>query len=796
MCDHINNTIPSEFNEQLKDDTPITSLAEDKFGREQFIQNLATALIPQQEMKSKSKVLALIGSWGVGKTSVINIVCERLTRTSENLHIIHFNPWQYIKKDDLIKPFLEEIFLGCSKEKIKLFCLRRKISKYYKNFDFSSVKGYLLDLIAALGTLIAFFFSLKQNPETVNAICIPVISLSNFINNVIGIQTILYLIPTIIFALLFIFSLVRLIHTWLNNDIKSKKISQADQKEDISKYIRKKEIHFLIIIDDIDRLTPEEILQVFRIIRTNADFANTTYLLSFDKSAVINNLNSIKIDGKGFIEKIITMEYGLSEPPAFYRRRYIDEFLREILNQKNTEPLLDWQNEAYKYNQSIRLLAEAFTTMRDIKRFNNSFFLHINILINDGVGEVNFIDLALLECIFLKYRDCYYGIQNNKLILTKTKEEHTAENITNKTIKTTIKEFAKTEIELKLVLWLFPTVYYAFKDLFSFSISDYEPEYTYHSNICSPNYFDIYFSTGINIDDPEHISNKEISEFIGVSFNKAKMVELLKKFLSVGKFSLFIDILQDICRFKSFISDNNAASFVAAMFDTQCIVPYEQKKFFETNMRDSCKQVISTYLKRFYQDTKAIILQAIEESQYVYSVAAFFFGQEQLTKTGSTDALFRESDIEDIKKAVLDKLRTYKQERGTLFWEDDDLEEILGYWYSFDSDSFNNEMASAVATDEKLCNLMINLYKRRLGRDSQYFPYHTMAYFGNMESFKQRLQEAIHNNSLNERELIIANYFISNFQYRNEPYIIQQPDNALKLFDNERENLSCIYATL
>lgn len=768
MCDHINNTIPSEFNEQLKDDTPITSLAEDKFGREQFIQNLATALIPQQEMKSKSKVLALIGSWGVGKTSVINIVCERLTRTSENLHIIHFNPWQYIKKDDLIKPFLEEIFLGCSKEKRQLFRLRRKISKYYKNFDFSSAKEYLIGGVAAFESLVGLIAIFTK------------------------IQIVLYIILSVFFVLCFIFSLSKLIHTWLKNDIKSKKISQAAQKEDISKYIRKKDIHFLIIIDDIDRLTPEETLQVFRIIRTNADFANTTYLLSFDKFAVINNLNSIKIDGKGFVEKIITMEYGLSEPPAFYRRRYIDEFLGEILNQQTKELFLDWQNESYKYNQSIRLLAEVFTTMRDIKRFYNSLLLHINILINDDIAEVNFIDLALLECIFLKYRDCYYGIQNNKLILTKTKEKHTAENITNKTIKTTIKEFAKTEIELKLVLWLFPTVYYVFKDQFSFSISDYEPAYTYHSNICSPNYFDIYFSTGINIDDPEHISNKEISEFIGVSFNKAKMVELLKKFLSVGKFSLFIDILQDICRFKSFISDNNAASFVAAMFDAQCIVPYEQKKFFETNMRDSCKQVISTYLKRFYQDTKAIILQAIEESQYVYPVAAFFFQQKQLAEHGGTDALFRKDDIDDIKKAVLDKFRTYKQEKKEQFWEDDDLEDNLGYWYSFDPDSFNNEMPSAVATDKKLCNLMINLYKRRLGRDSQYFPYKTMVYFGDLDVFKQRLQAAIHNNNLNERQLIIANYFISNFQYRNEPYIIQPSDNGLKQFDNERENLTYI----
>lgn len=763
MCDHINNTIPSEFNEQLKDDTPITSLAEDKFGREQFIQNLATALIPQQEMKSKSKVLALIGSWGVGKTSVINIVCETLKRTSKNLHIIHFNPWQYIKRDDLIKPFLEEIFLGCSKEKIKLFGLRRKISKYYKNFDFSSAKEYLIGGVAAFESLVGLIAIFTK------------------------IQIVLYIILSVFFVLCFIFSLSKLIHTWLKNDIKSKKVSQGVLKEDVSEYIRKKKIHFLIIIDDIDRLTSEETLQVFRIIRTNADFENTTYLLSFDKSAVINNLNSIKIDGKGFIEKIITMEYGLPEPPAFYRRRYIDEFLGEILNQKNKEFFLDWQNESYKYNQSIRLLAEAFTTMRDIKRFNNALLLHINILINDGVGEVNFIDLALLECIFLKYRDCYYGIQNNKLILTKTKEEHTAENITDKTIKTTIKEFAKTEIELKLVLWLFPTVYYAFKDQFSFSISDYKPEYTYHSNICSPNYFDIYFSTGINIDDPEHISNKEISEFIGVSFNKAKMVELLKKFLSVGKFSLFIDILQDICRFKSFISDNNAAPFVAAMFDAQCIVPYEQKKFFGTNMRESCKQVISTYLKRFYQDTKDIILQAIKESQYAYPAAAFFFQQKQLAEHGGTDVLFRKDDIDDIKKAVLDKFRTYKQEKKEQFWEDDDLEDNLGYWYSFDPDSFNNEMPSAVATDKKLCNLMINLYKRRLGRDSQYFPYKTMVYFGDLDVFKQRLQAAIHNNNLNERQLIIANYFIENFQFRASS-VGQRSDNALKQFDNEREN--------
>lgn len=459
------------------------------------------------------------------------------------------------------------------------------------------------------------------------------------------------------------------------------------------------------------------------------------------------------------------MEHVLPKPPVFYMRKYIDEGLREILKQKNNSQLSDLQNENFKYNGIIKVLAETLSTMRDIKRFLNFLSLHMNVLVNDGIAEVNFIDLALLECILLKYRDCYYEIQNNKIILTKTKEEHEKENITVETIRTAIKGFAKTDIELKLVLWLFPTVYYAFEDEFDLAVMDYKPEYAYHSHICSPNYFDIYFSTGINVDDPEHISNKDISEFIGVSFDKDKMVELLKKWLQTDKFLHFIDILRDICQVESFIPKDNASAFIAAMFDAQCLVPYEQKVFFETNMRDICNEIVSSYLKTFHKKTKNIIIKAIKESRFGYPAAAFFFHQEKLCQSKHTDVLFRENDIPDIKKAVLDKLITYKQESGEQFWADDDLENILGFWYTLDSRSFDKEMKTEVITDKKLCDLMINLYKMCLHRDKQYFPYGTMKFFGDLNTFEQRLQNSVNNGQLRERHLIIANYFIKNFQF-------------------------------
>ena len=225
------------------------------------------------------------------------------------------------------------------------------------------------------------------------------------------------------------------------------------------------------------------------------------------------------------------------------------------------------------------------------------------------------------------------------------------------------------------------------------------------------------------------------------------------------------------------------------MFDAQCLVPYEQKVFFETNMRDRCKEIVSSYLKRFHKKTKDIIIKAINASRFGYPAAAFFFYQEKLCKQQQIDALFREEDIPDIRKAVLDKLITYKQESGDQFWEDDDLENILDFWHTFDLGSFDKEMKTEITTDKKLCDLMINLYKRRLNRNSYYFPYETMKFFGDLDMFEQRLRYAVNNSQLSERHLIIANYFIKNFQFRDSAlYTAQFQNKDLQLFDDERNN--------
>ena len=90
----------------------------------------------------------------------------------------------------------------------------------------------------------------------------------------------------------------------------------------------------------------------------------------------------------------------------------------------------------------------------------------------------------------LKFRDCYYGIYNNKsyLLTTKeysagnkliyepdTKEVIRKQNEYNTEVKENIKRFCKTETELKMLLWLFPGLLFAFKDEINISILNYRP---------------------------------------------------------------------------------------------------------------------------------------------------------------------------------------------------------------------------------------------------------------------------------------------------------------------------------
>lgn len=112
------------------------------------------------------------------------------------------------------------------------------------------------------------------------------------------------------------------------------KSSITEEKEQIDKFLKKYKKKLFIFIDDIDRLNVPEILQLFRLVKSVANFSNITYILAFDKELVASVLQKEQlIDGDRYLEKIIQIPLNLPMPG----KSNLERLLVAKLNSIDTE---------------------------------------------------------------------------------------------------------------------------------------------------------------------------------------------------------------------------------------------------------------------------------------------------------------------------------------------------------------------------------------------------------------------------------------------------------------------------
>src|SRR5690606_26651920 len=100
-------------------------------------------------------------------------------------------------------------------------------------------------------------------------------------------------------------------------------VSASATKERASTALQSANLPILVVMDDLDRLTPQELLVVFKLIRLVGNLPNVYYLVSFDEQTLIDILCRTDLVGsdpqraREFIEKIIQVRLDL---PAFRDR--------------------------------------------------------------------------------------------------------------------------------------------------------------------------------------------------------------------------------------------------------------------------------------------------------------------------------------------------------------------------------------------------------------------------------------------------------------------------------------------
>lgn len=116
-----------DFEQDISDE-PIIAESEDILDRENFV-NEFYSQITNLPFNS-SFVFALQGEWGEGKTSIINLLENRIKKSPKHI-IFKFDPWFFEDENTLIKMFMRDLGIVISNNYI-LPSLRNTFSKYGK----------------------------------------------------------------------------------------------------------------------------------------------------------------------------------------------------------------------------------------------------------------------------------------------------------------------------------------------------------------------------------------------------------------------------------------------------------------------------------------------------------------------------------------------------------------------------------------------------------------------------------------------------------------------------------------
>ncbi|MBP2201357.1 GTPase SAR1 family protein [Methanococcus voltae] len=370
---------------KLLDDNPLENY-EDLFPARQNLVDTLSEAIKKLDCSKNSFTIGLVGEWGCGKTSIFNAMKENYFEKEENIITMDFNPWYFENEYSLITSFFEEMYRNIDSEISK----SEKLKKDVKN----ELKA-LGNLFNKYGNLVGLAtFATTGNPLS--------------------------------------FKVGSSISTIIGNSLKdygSENNSIQELKNKLITHFKKLDIKIVIFIDDLDRLTGNEIKLMFKLVKSLADFPNVVYVLGYDKKIVSKALSDVQCSpeyiennnkrilnnelGDEYIKKIVQVEYTV---PEITKNELFNYFFEKIYFEYP-----EFNNcTDIRFNHEFEVLYE-LNNRRDFIRLYNTFSFEYNIVRN----EVNPFEFLALSILKYHYKELYDIIYENIELLICSKDPYT-----------------------------------------------------------------------------------------------------------------------------------------------------------------------------------------------------------------------------------------------------------------------------------------------------------------------------------------------------------------------------------
>lgn len=634
-----------EITKTMMPDNPIPNKEKDLLHRYPLAKRIAEMI--NDFTDNDSLVIGVEGEWGSGKTSFINLILEDLKAT--NALLITFNPWNFSDQNELIKDFFDSMI-----EALKEADRQGGETKAKK------IKEYASKL-------------LKQSRITIS----PEISVLSLFSAKLGD-----------------------FNTIGDEDPLEK------QKETINKLLKEFGKRIVIVIDDIDRLDSLETKLIFKLVKITANFANTIFLLAYDKGKVCQRMNENGIKGEDYLKKIIQVSFTLPKPDPVDLFTILTSDLDKTIQRFDAQywDSVRWGN---LYHSGFKSL---FPTIRDIKRYISSLRLDLAII---GKEEVNPIDFLGIEAIRVFAPDVYLAMADEKQTFTTTDSRYSGtfssndRNEKKDIFEHIIKEKSPSGLEdamRGITQQLFPQVAGLYTNHYYGHQS--QQEWRKQLRVCSHDIFDKYFLLSIS---SSTISERRLKDLLATIDNLAAFTESLKTFHVEDKLRLVLD--------RSFdhldkLTDQQKENLLIGLFDFCESVEDRRQGMLDVQAVDEQTWRLGNQaLKRVPKEKREVFLTKILHStKSVFSPIQLISAlnqivEEQEKKGYQEEILLTTEELSRLKKVCLNKLRAAAY-NGTLV-TNKNLVFLLHAWKEWESVEVVKEyVASLIKTTVGLFALL------------------------------------------------------------------------------------------
>jgi len=346
---------------------------------------------------------------------------------------------------------------------------------------------------------------------------------------------------------------VSIIGSGVNFNLKEllKEPSLMNLREDIEKEIKEKKKKIIVIIDDIDRLEPQEVKLIFKLAKLVANFPYFIFILAYSRKYVEKALEDTErgIKGSDYLKKVVQIQFRLPDIDSYLLLDVLDAKLKETLELFISRECKD---ELVKNSRLKELylsdFEQLFKNIRDVNTYINSLRLSLNVI---PLQEINIIDFLVIEAIKIFSPEVYEKVANLKSFFTRDFSD--VEIFNRRLDENDWKERLKNEYERvlslekdekikncidKLLKKIFPTLDF---NISSFSL-DVRNNWRRDKRICASECFDTYFMLTV---PKGEISEIEIEDVLNSLNQKEGFLQKLEKYHKDGKLRKLIRRFED-----------------------------------------------------------------------------------------------------------------------------------------------------------------------------------------------------------------------------------------------------------